>query len=121
MEKCVFFLQVTALSMMLLVGIFLGIDSAERNIQEMEGTRELPGRFISPRKTGAWKSPCWGRFMMPKPPPFPGAEQVKEEIREAAASGKNLLGQVGNQVGHGIRLGTRKALEMVVGWLEPGK
>jgi len=46
---------------------------------------------------------------------------VKEEIREAAASGKNLLGQVGNQVGHGIRLGTRKALEMVVGWLEPGK
>src|SRR5690606_41252213 len=55
------------------------------------------------------------------PAASPEAKQVKEEIREAAASGKNLLGRVGNQVGHGIRLGTRKALEMVVGWLEPGR
>jgi hypothetical protein len=28
---------------------------------------------------------------------------------------------VGNQVGQGIRYGTRKALELVVGWLEPGE
>jgi|SRR5690606_2468925 len=108
--------------MMLLVGIFLGIDSAERNIQKMEGTQGAPRAIHITPENGRVEIAVLGQvYDAETPAASPEAKQVKEEIREAAASGKNLLGQVGNQVGHGIRLGTRKALEMVVGWLEPGK
>lgn len=116
------FLQVTALTMMLLVGIFLGIDSAERNIQEMEGAQGAPRAIHITPENGRVEIAVLGQVYDAEPPSgSPEPEQVKEEVREAAASGKNLLGQVGNQVGHGIRQGTRKALEMVVGWLEPGE
>jgi hypothetical protein len=117
-----FFLQVTALSMMLLVGIFLGIDSAERNIQEMEGSEGAPRAIHITPENGRVEIAVMGQVYDAEPPVDPPeSEQVKEEVQQAASTGKNLLGQVGNQVGQGIRLGTRKALELVVGWLEPGE
>ena len=90
--------------MMLLVGIFLGIDSAERNIQEMEGQQGAPRAIHITPENGRVEIAVLGQVYDAEPPPVPPEpEQVKEEVQEAAASGKNLLGQVGNQVGHGIR------------------
>lgn len=108
--------------MMLLVGVFLGIDSAERNIQEMEGAQGAPRAIHITPGNGRVEIAVMGEvYDAQTPVDFSEPERVKEEIRQAATTGKNLLGMVGNQVGHGIRLGTRKALEMVVGWLGPSE
>lgn len=108
--------------MMLLIGIFLGIDSAEQNIHKMEGAQGAPRAIHITPENGRVEIAVMGQvYDAEAPVDSPEPEQVKEEIQQAADSGKNLLGQVGNQVGHGIRLGTRKALEVVVGWLNPGE
>jgi len=117
-----FFLQVTALTMMLLLGVFLGIDSAERNIQKMEGAQGAPRAIHITPGNGRVEITVMGQVYDAKTPvDLSEPKRVKEEIQQAATTGKNLLGMVGNQVGQGIRAGTRKALEVVVGWLGPSE
>ncbi|WP_229751881.1 DUF3679 domain-containing protein [Marinithermofilum abyssi] len=117
--------QVFTLMMVLMFGLFLGIDTAEQNIQKIQGSQGAPRAVQITPENGRVEIAVLGHVYEAENP------VKKEEEREpkvkkgesSQVSSRSLeesswMAQVSNQVGQGLRQGTRKALDEVVGWLD---
>lgn len=111
--------QIMGLVGMLILGIFLGIDGAEKNIQKMQGTEGAPRAIqIIPQDDGRIEISVLGQVVETKNP----VEQVDKEkveiVTQTVKEETNHLATMGNQVGQGMREVTRKIVEIIFSWVD---
>lgn len=117
-------IEVLALMLVLLFGIFLGIDTAERNIQKIQGSEGASRAVQITPENGRVEIAVLGHAVKTEAPVENVEEQVEKkkqkvkEMRGEIGDRATLLAQVGNEMGQGLRKGTRKALDLVVGWIQ---
>ncbi|SFX66181.1 Protein of unknown function [Thermoactinomyces sp. DSM 45891] len=136
-------IQSVSLLVMLILGIFLGIDSAEKNMQKMQGTEGAPRAVQVTPTDGKVQIQVLGKdvilnkndslFEDPSSPsesstPTP-AESEKPKAQssslpqpntDAEVSGGSSLAQFGNELGGGLKTTTRKVLDFMFGWTSNG-
>ncbi len=124
-------IQVVALMMVLLFGIFLGIDTAEQNIHRTQGSEGAPRAVhITPRE-GRVEIAVLGHVYETESPVLIQEDQEEEQKDEkssqessqgnpapTASDASSWLTTAGNQAGEGIKQATRKAIEQMVGWFQ---
>ncbi|SMO50559.1 DUF3679 domain-containing protein [Melghirimyces algeriensis] len=118
-------IQVLALMMVLMFGIFLGIDTAEQNIHQTQGSQGAPRAVhITPDEEGQMKISVLGYvYETDQALPDQEAEDSEREEREksnvsASDSDESWLAQAGNETGEGLKKATRKALDQLVALIE---
>lgn len=122
---------------MLILGIFLGIDSAEKNIQKMQGTEGAPRAIQVTPVDGKIQIQVLGQEIIAN---TLGSSSQNKEVQSSTSSSKekkqisteqsskintttvdlnthtSSLAQMGNNIGDGVRSTTRKLLDLVFGW-----
>ncbi|OYD07647.1 DUF3679 domain-containing protein [Paludifilum halophilum] len=119
-------IRVFALMLVLMFGIFLGIDTAERNIQNIQGSQGATRAVqITPNDEGRVEIAVLGHVYETETPPEEPEEVDSGEKEEKAESTEreqvesdNWLAEAGNQTGTGMRKVSRKVLDYVVGLME---
>nr|WP_307250961.1 DUF3679 domain-containing protein [Croceifilum oryzae] len=131
-------IQSVSLLVMLILGIFLGIDSAEKNMQKIQGTEGAPRAVQVTPTDGKVEIQVLGKdvvlnkndslFEDPSPSPStptPAPESGKPKAQapsspqpkaDAAAGSGSSLAQFGNELGGGLKTTTRKVLDFMFGW-----
>lgn len=95
-------LQITFLSLALLVGVFVGIDRAEQNMQAIQGTEGAARVFeVSVPEEGKMEIAVLGQE-------YETVQPIQEEHIEES---KNFLAHLGNKTGEALEWGARKILE----------
>jgi hypothetical protein len=117
--------QVFTLMMVLMFGLFLGIDTAEQNMQKIQGSQGAPRAVQITPENGRVEISVLGHVYEAENPVNKEEERepkVKEgdssQVSSRSLEESSWMAQMSNQVGQGLRQGTRKALDAVVGWLE---
>ncbi|MCS1350440.1 DUF3679 domain-containing protein [Mechercharimyces sp. CAU 1602] len=111
--------QVTLLLLVLLFGIFLGIDTAEDSIQEMQG-QEGASQALEIRPEDGWvEIEVLGEEFTTEYPVdkinIRAVETLKQEASEATIGpSSNQLAIWGNQVGTGLEEGARTTLVKIL-------
>ncbi|SDY66224.1 DUF3679 domain-containing protein [Thermoactinomyces sp. DSM 45892] len=138
-------IQSVSLLVMLILGIFLGVDSAEKNMQKMQGTEGAPravqvtptdgkvqiqvlGKDVILNKNDSlFEDPSSSPSESSTPTPAPESEKPKAQSSsspqpnaDAAMSGGSSLAQFGNELGGGLKTTTRKVLDFMFGWTSNG-
>ncbi len=118
-----FTLQAISLLLATIFGIFLGIDTAEKNMQKMQGYEGAPRALQITPENGRVEISVLGHVYetenpLPKEKVAKKVEQTESE--EEDSEEKNLLSRIGNGVGQGLEHGTRRALEALVSLLDQG-
>ncbi|TCP69315.1 uncharacterized protein DUF3679 [Baia soyae] len=133
-------IQSVSLLVMLILGIFLGIDSAEKNMQKIQGTEGAPRAVQVTPTDGKVQIQVLGKDVIlnkndslfedpsssPAPStPTPAPESAKpkgqtsspppSKVNAATGSGSGLA-QFGNELGGGLKTTTRKVLDFMFGW-----
>lgn len=119
--------QAAALLLVMMFGVFLGIDTAEQNIQKIQGNEGAPQAVHITPENGGVEISVMGHVVETGNPvpqkniqqPQKNTQQVKQ-VKRSVEQGGGMLAEVGNEMGNGIRQGARKAIEMIVGWLNSG-
>lgn len=103
---------------MLLLGIFVGINTAEKNMQQMQGTEGAPRAIQITPHDGKVEITVLGEVVETKRPVVnidtENIQIVKEEVRQ----GTNYLAIWSNMIGSGMRNITRQWVEWLFGWIE---
>lgn len=111
-------LQALSLIGMLLLGIFLGINTAEKNMHQMQGTEGAPRAIQITPQDGKIEITVLGEVVETKHPVVnvnsPEIQLVKEEVKQ----GTNYLAIWSNSIGSGIRNITRQWAEWLFGWMD---
>lgn len=95
-------LQMIFLSLTLLVGVFVGIDRAEQNMQAIQGTEGTSSVFeVSVPEEGKMEIAVFGQE-------YETVQPIQEESIEES---KNFLAHVGNKTGEALEWGARQILE----------
>lgn len=120
-------IQVSALTMVLMFGIFLGIDTAEQNIHRNQGSEGAPRAVHITPQDGRVEIAVLGHVYQTESPvviqekqdkgPSPD-ESTQVETPPTDPDDSGWLTTAGNQAGEGIKQATRKAIEQVVGWFQ---
>ncbi|PTM59516.1 uncharacterized protein DUF3679 [Desmospora activa DSM 45169] len=115
--------QVMALMLVLMFGIFLGIDTAERNIQKIQGSEGAPRAVQITPENGRIEIAVLGNVYETEV-----SDEVVEETeekKEAVQEGKAVVNQqgswlakTGNHTGQQVRKAARKVLESLVAMVE---
>lgn len=114
-----FTMQVISLLLAVIFGIFLGIDTAERNIQKMQGSEGAPRAVQITPENGRVEIAVLGHvYEAENPMPKEKKKQVKNKVEQQIETGESLFSRFGNEVGLGLEKGTRKALELLVSLLD---
>ncbi|MFC4076758.1 DUF3679 domain-containing protein [Salinithrix halophila] len=118
-------LQAIALLLTLMLGIVLGIGTAETNIQKIQGSQGAPRAVqISPDEDGQVEIAVLGKVYETEHPVT--VEKVKEktqkvqEAKKEIEAGSSWLADAGNQAGDGVRKAARKMVDTMVGWVQDG-
>ncbi|PTX64840.1 uncharacterized protein DUF3679 [Melghirimyces profundicolus] len=120
-------IQVLALMMVLMFGIFLGIDTAEQNIHRMQGSPEAPRAVHITPDDGGVEISVLGHVYETDSPVVINREPEEEEKKEpeeaekpppSAPADGSWLSRAGNQTGEGLKSVTRNVLNHVAGWIE---
>ncbi|TCS94780.1 DUF3679 domain-containing protein [Hazenella coriacea] len=114
-------IQLLGLGIMLIIGIFLGIDTAEKNIQKLEGVEGSPRAIqITPQQNGKIEISVMGQVVETKNPVENLDDQkIKEASQKVKGTIQNETSQlalVGNHAGTAIRQITRKLVESIFSW-----
>jgi len=116
--------QVLALMMVLLFGIFLGIDTAEQNMHRMQGSAGAPRAVHITPDEGQVEISVLGHVYETESPVVVDRKEDKEkkekpktEEEKPAANSGSWLAQAGNQTGTRIKDATRKIMDRVAGWI----
>lgn len=112
-------LQVMALMLVLMFGIFLGIDTAETNIQKVQGSEGAPRAVhITPGSEGRVEIAVLGHVY-----DVPVVEKNEKEdkitndvVPQHLDENSSWLAVAGNQTGGGIRRVSREVLEFLISW-----
>jgi hypothetical protein len=110
--------QVTAMLMVLMFGVFLGIDTAEQNIQKIQGNEGAPRAVHITPENGRVEISVMGHVVETQNPVSKENVQRVKQVKRSVEQNDGLLAKMGNEMGNGIRQGTRKAIEVIVGWLD---
>ncbi|MBA4493121.1 DUF3679 domain-containing protein [Paenactinomyces guangxiensis] len=110
-------IQIIGLACMFILGIFLGIDSAEKNMHKMQGTEGGPRAIQITPQDGKIEIAVLGQVVETKNP-VKQAEEKVEEVSGKAEAKSNRLAAIGNEVGTGMREITRKVVELLFSWVE---
>lgn len=103
---------ISGMVVMLFTGVLMGIHSAESHIQKLHGTEgETKAIQITPQD-GKIEIEVLGQTVQAK---NPVPHQKIEAIKQVSQS--NALGEIGNQMGIGLRETTRKLLGTVFAWM----
>lgn len=105
-------MTISGMVMMLFIGVLMGINSAENHIQKLQGMEgETKAIQITPQD-GKIEIEVLGQTMQAK---NPVPQEKIEAIKQVSES--NALGEIGNQMGIGLRETTRKLLGTVFAWM----
>jgi hypothetical protein len=111
--------QIISLIGMLIIGVFLGIDSAEKNMQKMQGTEGAPRAIqITPQQNGRIEIAVLGEVVEAKNPVHKVDGKKMKIVSESVKEGTNYLAVMGNQVGTGMRTLSRKVVDLIFGWVK---
>lgn len=119
-------IQASALMMVLMFGIFLGIDTAEQNIHRNQGSEGAPRAVHITPQDGRVEIAVLGHVYQTESPVMINRELEEKNGSEEAPKGEtspvdsddSWLTVAGNQAGEGIKKTTRKALDQVLGWFQ---
>lgn len=109
--------QIIGLLVMLVFGIFIGMDVAERNMQKMQGMEGAPRAIQITPQEGKIEISVFGQTINSEEASASTASEgqsknVQEEIKE----GTNYLAVTGNQVGLTIRKLLRELADWMFAW-----
>ncbi|MBN2908562.1 DUF3679 domain-containing protein [Polycladomyces sp. WAk] len=110
--------QVTALLLVLMFGVFLGIDTAEQNIQKIQGNEGAPRAVHITPENGRVEISVMGHVVETENPVSEKNVQRVKQVKRSVEENSGILAKMGNEMGSGIREGARKAIEVIVGWLD---
>lgn len=103
---------ISGMVVMLFAGVVMGIHSAENHIQKLHGTEgETKAIQITPQD-GKIEIEVLGQTVQAK---NPVPQEKIEAMKQVSES--NVLGEMGNQMGIGLRETTRKLLGAVFAWM----
>jgi hypothetical protein len=101
--------KILGLCLVLLIGIFVGIDSAEKNIQKMQGVEGAPGAIELKTKGNKLEINVLGQVVKSKPIDTAKVEKVQNTL----ANSENALSNIGNFIGSNMRYYSRMMLGSV--------
>jgi hypothetical protein len=107
-----FSIQMIGLAFVLLIGIFVGIDSAEKNIQKMQGVEGAPRAVQLSSKGNKLELNVLGQVVQTKK-----IDTVKvQKVQKTIAKSENVLSNIGNSIGSNMRYYSRMMLGTVFSW-----
>lgn len=111
-----------AMAVMLCVGVFIGIDSAEKNIQKLQGAEGAPRAIQITPQDGKVEIAVLGQVMKAENPVNRENQQqivdMKKNMQTHVQNHTNYLAQMGNSMGTGIRETTRSLLDSAFFWMK---
>jgi hypothetical protein len=105
-------MQIMALCLVLLIGIFVGIDSAEKNIQKMQGIEGAPRAVELSTKGNKLELNVLGQVVQTKPLDTSKVEKVQKSLVHS----ENVLSNIGNSIGSNMRYYSRMMLDSIFSW-----
>jgi hypothetical protein len=108
--------QIISLIAMLILGIFLGINSAEKNIQKIQGTEGAPRAIQISPQNGKIEIAVLGEVVETKNPVQEMGQYQVTGVAQRVKKESNRLAAIGNQVGTEMREATRKIAEFLFNW-----
>ncbi|SEN03849.1 DUF3679 domain-containing protein [Lihuaxuella thermophila] len=110
--------QIISLVGMLILGIFLGIDSAEKNIQKIQGTEGAPRAIQISPQNGKIEIAVLGEVVETSNPVEKMDRYEVAGVARQVEKESNRLAAIGNQMGTEIREATRKIAEFLFSWAD---
>lgn len=111
--------QVIGLFIMLVMGIFVGIDLAERNMHKMQGTEGAARAIQITPKDGKVEISVFGQEIEPRKMDIQVPEQNDSaKIKQPPKDGTNYMALVGNRMGTAIRQFLRKVADLMFVWIQ---
>lgn len=96
-------IQISALVLMFVMGVFLGVNSAEDNIQKMQGTQGATRAIQITPQDGKIEISVLGQVVKAENPVKEIDQKKIEEVTEKVKKESNKLATIGNEVGSGIQ------------------
>ncbi len=96
-------IQISALILMFVLGVFLGVDSAEDNIHKMQGTEGATRAIQITPQDGKIEISVLGQVVKTENPVKEIDQKKIVEVTEKVKSESNRLAVIGNEVGSGIQ------------------
>lgn len=107
------------LVIVLMVGIGIGINQAEKNMQMMQGTEGAPRAIqIMPTEQGHIEIAVLGQTVKAQHPALQAGQEKVNRVATQVRQGTNLIAVTGNEVGEGIRQVTRELAEWMFRWAD---
>jgi hypothetical protein len=106
--------QIISLGVLLLIGILMSIDSAETNIQKMQGIEGAPGAIQLTPRDDKLQINVLGQVVETKHLNSAKVTQVQQSISQ----GENLLSNFGNTIGSHMRYYSRSMLSSLFSWAQ---
>jgi len=110
--------QILSLVGMLVLGIYLGIDTAEKNMHQIQGTEGAPRAIQITPQDGKIEIAVLGEVVETKNPVSKVNPVQVQEVKNEVRNGTNYLAVFTNQVGTGIREVTRHWVDWIFGWID---
>lgn len=105
-------MRIIGLVVILLVGVFIGIDSAENNIQKMQGIEGAPKAIQLTPKADKLQINVLGQVVETK-----HLDSAKvAEVQHSITHGENILSNIGNAIGSDMRFYSRMMLSSLFSW-----
>lgn len=108
------FVRIVGLVIMMIVGICVGVNMAEKNIHQLQGTEGAPQSIQITPRNGKLEITMMGQSVVEAPID----EQKITEVTEQAQQGVGRIVTVGNWIGSGIKDVTRAVIDWVTNWLK---
>lgn len=109
--------QIIGLLAMLVFGVFIGMDVAERNMQKMQGMEGAPRAIqISPQEGKIEISVFGQTISSEEASATAGSKEPVKDANQEIKEGTNYLAVTGNQVGLAIRKLMREVADWIFAW-----
>ncbi|MCH5583840.1 DUF3679 domain-containing protein [Shimazuella sp. AN120528] len=105
-------IQIMSLALVLLIGVFVGIDSAEKNIQKMQGIEGAPRAVQLSSKGDKLELNVLGQVVKSNKINPVQVQKVQKTITQS----ENVLSNIGNAIGSNMRYYSRMMLSAVFAW-----
>lgn len=108
--------QISALLIMFVMGVFLGINSAEDSIQKMQGTEGATRAIQITPQDGKLEISVLGQVVKAENPVEEVDQKKIAEVTEKVKTESNKLATIGNEVGSGIQDVARGIVNCFIGF-----
>lgn len=113
-----YIIRTLVLLSMLVIGIYIGIHMAEKNMQQMQGTEGAPRAIqITPQKDGKIEISVLGQVVETKNPTEKMDQQKVAQLKDQMTEETDRLSELGNFIGHELREKARGLLGWMFSWV----